>query len=186
MLRPAEPFDPPDHLTSCMAVVEYEGAARQLIAAMKYRNNRAVIGRLGAAAAGLVPAEPAVDVVTWPPTSPSRRRVRGFDQAELLARAVAKHLGVPARRLLRRRDRAAQTASTFEVRLMGPAFEPARPAPRRVVLVDDVVTTGATLSNAAEVLGAAGAERVLGLAIAHTLPPCAQSSRTVAKLDHSR
>src|SRR5215207_7118474 len=87
------------------AVLAYEGDGRRLLHALKYRNGRAVAALLGAAMAGLVGVG-RVDVVTWAPTSRSRRRSRGYDQAEVLARAVARCLALPCRALLRRTDRA--------------------------------------------------------------------------------
>ncbi|HEX8771251.1 MAG TPA: phosphoribosyltransferase family protein, partial [Acidimicrobiales bacterium] len=96
--------------------------------------------------------------MTWAPTTGARRRERGFDQAELLARAVARRLGLPCRRLLRRRPGPAQTGRDREGRQSGPAFTTRRvTGPARVLLVDDIVTTGATVSAAARALRAAGA-----------------------------
>ena len=89
-----------------------------------------------------------VDLVTWAPTSSARIAERGFDQAELLARAVARELGVPCRRLLYRAHGGPQAGRGRAARLLGPSFR-AR-APRRglrVLLVDDVVTTGGTLAR---------------------------------------
>jgi predicted amidophosphoribosyltransferase len=111
-----------------------------------------------------------VDLVTWAPTSASRRRERSYDQAEVLARAVAWRLGVPCRRLLRRADGSPpQTGRTREERLDdGPAFEARRRVRGTVLLVDDVVTTGATLRAAEAALRAAGAEAVHCVAAAAT------------------
>jgi competence protein ComFC len=110
------------------------------------------------------------DVVTWAPTSAHRRRQRGFDQAELVARRVAGQLGLPCRRLLER-DRAsvAQTGRHRVERLHGPVFR-ARPTVcgHRVLVIDDVVTTGSTLRSAAAALHAAGARVVQRAAVATT------------------
>jgi ComF family protein len=170
-LQVAAPFDPPDGLRSCRALLDYAGSTRALVAALKYRNHRAVVARLGRALAALAAPIPAVDVVTWPPTSRSRRRDRGFDQAELLARSTARVLGRPVRRLLARIDGPAQTDSTLAGRRVGPGFDVVESPPRRVLLVDDVVTTGATLANAARALYQAGAADVHGVAVARTRPP---------------
>jgi predicted amidophosphoribosyltransferase len=150
-------------------VLAYEGDGRRLLHSLKYRNGRAVAGALGSAMAALVdPGE--VDVVTWAPTSATRRRARGYDQAEVLARAVARHLGVPRRRLLRRTDHTGpQTGRRRAERLArAPTFVPARAVSGRVLVVDDVVTTGATLHAASSALLAAGATSVRAVAAAAT------------------
>lgn len=153
------------------AVFAYEGVGRQLIAALKYRGARLAVGPFAAAMAALVP-DASVDVVTWAPTGAARRRRRGFDQAELLARATAHRLRVPCRRLLRRqRHSAPQTGAHRAARLAGPAFAVTGRVPARVLVVDDVTTTGATLLSARAALLAAGATVVRLVAVAATPPP---------------
>jgi predicted amidophosphoribosyltransferase len=122
-----------------------------------------------------------VDVVTWAPTTPARRRERGFDHAELLAKAVARRLHKPARRLLRRLPGPAQTGRSLEERRRAPALEATgrAPLPRRVLLVDDVVTTGATVSAAARALRGVGAAEVRVVAAARTLPRRVSSGMAV-------
>ena len=166
----ASPVVPvPASLDACRALLAYEGPARELVAQLKYRNARAPVRWLARGMAALVRAD-ALDVVTWAPTTPERRRGRGFDQAELLARGVARELRLPCRPLLERAPGPAQTGRTLLDRRMGPSFRPARAVPGwRVVVVDDVVTTGATLGAAGVALRVAGAERVVGVAAAH--PP---------------
>lgn len=151
-----------------VAAIAYEGVGRDLVTGLKYRNQRRaarvladlLVQRLG-------PID--VDVVTWAPTGTDRRATRGFDQAELVARAVARRLRVPCRRLLFRVHGAAQTGRSRAERLTGPVFvaRPARRA-RRVLVVDDVVTTGATLRAAARALSIAGADRVVLAAVGAT------------------
>jgi predicted amidophosphoribosyltransferase len=116
-----------------------------------------------------------VDLVTWAPTSPRRARRRGYDQAEAIAQAVGRELGVPCRRLLYRSHGSAQTGKSRADRLVGPVFRARSPRPGLAVLVvDDVVTTGATLRAAAQALRSAGVTHVELVAAAS-----AQLRRTV-------
>ena len=150
------------------AAFSFEGAARQVVLGLKYRNRRAVARHLAHSMVRRLHL-PAVDLVTWAPTSPGHARVRGFDQAELLARAVAKELGVPCRRLLYRAHGPAQTGRTRAERLHGPSFRArSRRSGLHVLLVDDVVTTGATMVAARESLLAAGIAQVTCIAAAAT------------------
>jgi len=151
-------------LDATWALLAYEGPGRQLVQALKYRNRRAPLAVLGRAMAGQVDERP--EVVTWVPATPAHRRERGYDQAELLARRIGRDLAAPTRRLLRRGADRPQTGRTRAERLSGPTLCARRRAGGTVLVVDDVVTTGASLRAAAEVLRAAGAERVLGLALA--------------------
>ncbi|QXC62796.1 hypothetical protein KSP35_08450 [Aquihabitans sp. G128] len=161
------PVPVPPSLDRCRALLDYDGAAREVVAQLKYRNARSPVGWLAEGVAGLVrPHE--VEVVTWAPTTEVRRRRRGFDQAELLARRVGRHLGVPCRSLLARRPGPAQTGRSSAERHDGPSFVPTRRLDGlRIAVVDDVVTTGATLDAAGRALRAAGAVHLLGLAAAH-------------------
>jgi len=162
---------PPSGCDLCRALLAYEGAARKLVTGLKYRNDRAVLGWLAGGLAELV-VPPAGAVVTWAPTSGRRRRQRGYDQAELLARAVARRWQRPCRALLQRRPGPPQTGRSLADRLAGVPFVPAsggrRPSPTHVVVVDDVLTTGATLRTAALALRSAGAVWVAGLTAAAT------------------
>jgi predicted amidophosphoribosyltransferase len=110
-------------------------------------------------------------VVTWAPTSRARQRERGFDQAELLARAVARELHRPCRALLRRMPGPPQTGRPARDRASGVTFAPRgvrRGCPPRVLLVDDVLTTGATLSAAANALTTIGATSLVAVTAART------------------
>lgn len=161
-LAPAPPAGPPPGVDRCRALIRYEGRGRELLASLKYRNTRDALAWLAAGMAGLAaaPGTP-FDVVTWAPTTAARRHRRGFDQAEMLAREVARRLAVPVRGLLVRLPGPAQTGRDRLHRTDGPSFRPrATAAPPRVLLVDDVFTTGATVTAAALALREAGAVSV--------------------------
>ncbi|MBW3616226.1 MAG: hypothetical protein KY446_00535, partial [Proteobacteria bacterium] len=107
------------------------------------------------------------EVVTWVPASPRGRRERGYDQGALLARGVARRLGRPALPLLRRPRRStSQRGRSEQQRWDGVTFQGRRQVSGRVLLVDDVVTTGSSLSHAAVTLRRAGASGVIGLVVA--------------------
>ncbi len=154
----------------------YEGALRTLIHQLKYRAKRRVAGRLAellvaeATAAGVL----APRVVLVPvPLHPRRLAERGFNQSELLAAAVARiaKLGVQPRALVRRKDTPPQTGLSAAARRrnVAGAFavrQRARIQARTVVLVDDVLTTGATARACAGALRQAGASAVHLLTVA--------------------
>jgi len=175
-LQPPPLLDPPEGLDSLSALVRYDEVARAVVTAVKYRNARASVEGLAPALAGLAPSPAPTDlvdgraVVTWAPTTPQRARSRGFDQAELLARAVARHLGLPVRGCLRRLPGAHQTGRRVEERRVGPRFVASGRAAPTTFVVDDVCTTGATLSAAAASLREAGASTVHALVLARTPP----------------
>ncbi|HVF13755.1 MAG TPA: phosphoribosyltransferase family protein [Acidimicrobiales bacterium] len=170
-LRRAPAMPVPVGVDTCAALLAYEGVGRELVARLKYRNARSSMPFLARGVAALTDNLGPVDVVTWAPTTAARRRDRGFDQAELLARAVARRLDrgeVACRRLLLRPPGPAQTGQPIQSRRDGPSFLPVGRVPPRVLLVDDVVTSGATVAAAARALRAAGAVEVHVVAAART------------------
>ncbi len=150
----------------------YGGPLAEAVQRMKYERRPDIAIVLGRRLAEV--AEPyagLVDVTVPMPLHPARLRERGFNQSALLARPVARALGVPldTALLLRTRPTAVQASLPRERRVdnVRGAFTVARTSrPRRVLLIDDVRTTGATLASAAAALLDAGHSRVFTLALA--------------------
>ncbi len=166
-LSPASAAAPPPGVDGWWALLRYEGAGRDLVVHLKYRNARSSIRWLAEAMAALVDPT-GIDVVTWAPTTPERRRVRGFDQAELLAWAVARRLHLPCRRLLRRGSGPAQTGRSRQERHHTLRLQAVGRPARSVLVVDDVATTGATLASVAAALRRAGTVEVWAVTAART------------------
>jgi ComF family protein len=164
---------PEQPLASLTAACCFADGARRLVHRLKYESLSALAEPMGALMAACPLPHPGPDVIAPVPLHRGRRRQRGFNQAELLARVIARAHGVPVapRALVRVRAtpsqvrqasagrRAANVAGAFACRedLSG----------RVVLLVDDVATTGATLRACATVLRAAGAVAVHALVFAH-------------------
>ena len=144
---------------------------RELIVAMKYASARWVAPML--ADLWVVRHEHVceAEVVTWVPTTRARMRERGYDQSELIARRIARRLGLPCTALLRRLDDRAQTGRSASERREGAQFTARRTRYGRVLVIDDVVTTGATLHHSLDALRTSGTRLVTCAAIAATPAP---------------
>jgi predicted amidophosphoribosyltransferase len=154
---------------SARAAVGYDAAARRLVHAWKERGLR----RLAAEAAELV-AEclppPDVDALTFVPADRGRRLERGHNPAERLALELAELWELPCLPLLERRRGGRQRGSSAaERRTVRGAFRARNAAPRKVAVIDDVYTTGATAAAVASALRAGGARRVEAVAFARAL-----------------
>ena len=165
-LRPDDPGAPGD---GTIAAFAYSGAARDLILGLKLRHRRRCAEPLAYGMRDRVMVTGLVgDVVTWVPGRKADIRMRGFDHAEVLARSAARRLGLPCAALLRRlRDSADQSGLdrlTRAANVRG-AFA-AVPVDAAVVLVDDLITTGATAAACSGALLASGAPGVEVLAAA--------------------
>jgi predicted amidophosphoribosyltransferase len=108
-------------------------------------------------------APPPGDAITWVPLARRRLAERGYDQARALAAGLGRRTGIPVRGLLRRAVATgpqAQRRGRERREAMYGAFVATRTPPARVLLVDDVLTTGATAAACAEALAASGAQRI--------------------------
>ena len=165
----------PPYCNDALVALSYEGLARDVMLGFKYRNHRAVASlfvELLLARLRAVPDLGCIDVVTWVPTTRERRMARGHDQAETLARIMGRSLGVPVRKLLERETAGHQTGHSRAQRLVGVALRArSMSTPSTVLVVDDVVTTGATMRMAQQALTTAGAMRVVCIAVAATPAP---------------
>lgn len=161
----------------CAAPLWYEDSVREAVRRFKFHGGVSAAGPLGAliaqAAAGRLSG--GFDAVTWVPVSAKRLRKRGYDQSRLLAEQACKLWGVEPEGLLRKvRDNPAQSGlESAEERWRNTegVYEAAGdPAGKRLLLIDDVCSTGSTLVSAAETLLAAGAAGVVCAAAAFPRP----------------
>jgi len=151
----------------------YEGPLRQLIHLLKYDGMRPLAAPLAARLAEILTEAGPVDLLVPVPLDRGRQRRRGFNQSELLARELSRITALPWDGGLLRRERATetQTGLTYQQRRLNVrgAFRVRRPERvlgKRIALVDDVITTGATAGACSLVLRRAGATRVVVVALA--------------------
>lgn len=171
-LASAEPLlgKGPPGLDRAWSSAPYEGVARNLVAALKFRHLLPVADVMADRIHWLAPAHMLSGAMVPVPPAPSRLRRRGFDPAGELAAALAERLQAPLEPCLARRGGARQVGRRRAERIGHPPRIHARgPVPRSVVLIDDVLTTGATLTACARALRAAGAARVVALTFTRRL-----------------
>ena len=182
--RPKLPYVPADgqvqhfrNVDKCLSPLYYHGTVRDSLHRYKFGGATAYADIYSEFIVKCIDENQiSCDSITWVPLSRRRLRKRGYDQAELLAELIAKHLGQrPVRLLKKLRDTPpqSQTGSPEKRRAnIAGAYACLRPAlvrGKRILLVDDIVTTGATLSEAAKVLKKAGAKEVICATLARSL-----------------
>lgn len=165
------------NFTVCISALPYADSVREAILRMKMGARHSCIPTFSLLLTEQLRKYPdrQYDLITWVPPSAMHRAKRGYDQNKLLAKAIARELRIPAVPLLRKvrltktqsslksySERRSNVRDAFRVRrtraLRG----------RRILLIDDVVTTGATLSECSRILRAAGVSSVVCAAIAST------------------
>lgn len=159
-----------------LALGAYDDALGSAVGALKYNGSRALARPLARQLADCFAKPVAFDVVVAVPTGKEKRRRNGFGHAEEIGAALAEFLGVPfaARGLVQTRRLRDQTRLTAEERRRNLSGAFASPGPdgiadRTVLVVDDVMTTGATLEEAGRALTEAGARHVAGAVVALNL-----------------
>lgn len=175
------PYTPPssvegaDFVEACAAPLYYEGTVRDALLRYKFKGVTAYAGVFGRLVADCVRERLGgrYDLISWVPLSSERLRERGYDQAMLIALSAALELDDVAVETLRKVVNVAPQSGTGSAELrranISGAFECADAelvAGRRVLLIDDIITTGATVSECARILGLAGAESVVCAAVA--------------------
>ena len=162
------------YVSVCVAPLYYEDLARDSLRRFKFANRREYAWTYGPMLAACIrEAELTFDCLSWVPLSRKRLRKRGYDQCRLLAQAVGQELGCTPEPLLRKvrhtppqsqtggaEKRRANILDAYEVR------KPELVQGKRILLLDDIVTTGATLSECARILRTAGAKDVICGAVA--------------------
>ncbi len=159
----------------CLSPLWYKDGVRKAMHRYKFdggRGHARLFGQLMAQCLQDCWTEPA-DLVTWAPLHPKRKRNRGYDQAELLARRVGELTGLPVESTLEKTRVTAVQSQTREDEARRANVQGAyrlRPnlnlEGKRIVLVDDVATSGATLAECASALRQAGAGSIAGLTFA--------------------
>jgi ComF family protein len=155
---------------ACYSFGSFEDELRDLVHLLKYGRVQTLARPLGKLLSAVLPRDQVYDALVPLPLHWRKRWERGFNQSELLARELSRRTGIPVRKLVRRsKSTAAQAGLTSAKRRanMSMAFRATRPlAGLRLVLIDDVLTTGSTAASCARALKRAGAVHVTVLTVA--------------------
>jgi ComF family protein len=152
-------------LKNVWVATEYDGIAKRLVRLLKFERAKAAHEPIAAHITGILPYFAPKTIVVHIPTATSRQRGRGYDQAQLIAKQVALQKGVSYEVLLTRLGQTRQVGATRKQRYeqMTSTFRILKPETivgAHILLIDDILTTGATLEAAAKVLKQAGAKQV--------------------------
>jgi competence protein ComFC len=157
---------------SARAPLKYEGVGKEIVHALKYRGYKRVVEKLAAPLMLQVLDDRRFDAVVLVPLHRSRLRKRGFNQAELLARGVAQKINATVSDTLKvvhsTRDQVELSAAKRRANVAG-AYSASKSICGRILLVDDVFTTGATMSACAGALVRAGAREIHALTLCRTV-----------------
>lgn len=155
-----------------LSALPYRGEFRETLHRYKFKNEYGLSKQIGRLMASIVTDGRNFDAVAWSPMSKKKKKLRGYDQSELLAKTVAKQLGIPCLPLLekiRETDTQHELSRADRAENIRKAYRASAAAGgKNIILIDDIVTTGATLCECAAELYSAGAKGVFGLCAADT------------------
>ncbi len=161
---------PPTGLDLAFSAFRHDAVARDLVRALKFGRMTVAAGLIAERIAALAPAAALSGTLVPVPPAPLRLRWRGFDPAAEIALELSRRTGLPICECLRRHGLRRQVGRTRSERVARPPrVEACRPPPARVVLVDDVLTTGSTLTSCAGALRRGGAGAVTAVTFARRL-----------------
>lgn len=165
------------YIADCVSACRYEKETAEAVRRFKFGGCQAYAHAFGELVAERIYEDlwGEFDVLSWVPLAADRRRRRGYDQSKLIAQKAAARLCLPLVCTLKKRRRVAKqsmtrSASARRANILGAYTvpKPALVAGRRILLIDDIVTTGATLSECAKTLKTAGAAEVFCAVLAKT------------------
>ncbi|MCL4208385.1 ComF family protein [Patescibacteria group bacterium] len=178
------PFPPnlnlePNYLDKLIVLSHYDSPLKELIIAYKYRKGKILAKTLSDLVWQSVIIKP-TSLVTFIPLHPQKEKLRGFNQTKLLAENLAEKLEIKCQNTLiktkhhlaqaattSRAERLTNVVNTFTLDPKFAEFVKTKPPPSSVLIVDDVITTGSTLNEAARILKSIGVKNVYGFALAH-------------------